>query len=149
MLNCEKLRDWFRNGSFILDFSSGVLPACSFSRASVGHYYNSSGLIQSANNNIARFDYDPMSLVLKGILIEPSVSSLVLSSSDFTTFWNTTACSILTNTQTSPDGSQDCQTLHEDATDSVHRVFGNVSLTSGNTYTFSYYASVSFKWTVD
>lgn len=41
-----------------------------FTRASAGWYYNSSGVLTSAATNAARFDYDPTTLLPLGLLIE-------------------------------------------------------------------------------
>ncbi|HNS44186.1 MAG TPA: hypothetical protein PKH37_03040 [Alphaproteobacteria bacterium] len=42
----------------------------SFTRNSVGTYFDSSGNLQTAGNNTPRFDHDPVTHVAKGILIE-------------------------------------------------------------------------------
>lgn len=42
----------------------------SFTRASTGTYFDSSGILQTAAVNTPRFDYDPATLTAKGILIE-------------------------------------------------------------------------------
>ena len=48
-----------------------ALPAnVSFTRASAGSYVNSSGTITIASTNTARFDYNPYTLVNRGILNE-------------------------------------------------------------------------------
>lgn len=53
------------------NFLSGQLdPRITFTRASTGTYVNSSGVLSSAAINGPRFDYDPVTLAPKGLLIE-------------------------------------------------------------------------------
>ncbi len=78
-----------------------------FSRASVGTYYDSAGVLQIAATNQPRFDYDPVTLQPKGLLIEESRTNLILRSSAFTTSpWLHVGSGMTTvSTTTAPDGS--------------------------------------------
>lgn len=60
-------------------------PTPTFTRASGGTFVGSNGLIQSAGNNVARFDHDPVTLESKGLLIEESRTNLVFPSETLTT----------------------------------------------------------------
>ena len=60
-------------------------PTPVFTRASSGTFVGSNGLIQSAGNNVARFDHDPVTLACKGLLIEESRTNLVFPSATLTT----------------------------------------------------------------
>ena len=55
-------------------------PTPTFTRASSGTFVGSNGLIQSAGNDIARFDHDPVTLASRGLLIEESRTNLSLRS---------------------------------------------------------------------
>lgn len=69
-----------------LDFMSGNLDSkVSFSRASSGTRVNSSGVIESVASNLPRFDYDPVTLAPKGLLIEEQRTNLVLNSDTLAT----------------------------------------------------------------
>ncbi len=67
-----------------------------FTRASVGTYFDSSGTLQTAASGAPRFDYDPVTNAVKGILIEESrtnyiknsqLSELTLNQDTSTTSW--------------------------------------------------------------
>jgi len=60
-------------------------PTPAFTRGSSGTFVGSNGLIQSAGNDVARFDHDPVTLACKGLLIEESRTNLVFPSAALTT----------------------------------------------------------------
>ncbi len=68
-----------------LDFTTASLdPRITFTRttgaSNPATYINSSGVITAATNNQPRFDYDPVTLVCKGLLIEESRTNALLNS---------------------------------------------------------------------
>jgi hypothetical protein len=54
-----------------------------FTRASSGTYFDSTGVRQSAGNNVPRIDFDPVSRAVRGLLIEEQRTNVALMS-DFT-----------------------------------------------------------------
>lgn len=97
-----------------LDFTTASLdPRITFTRAgNTATVVNSSGLIAGINADLPRFDYDPVTLVCKGLLIEESRSNLLTYSALFGgTGWTTlnsgvaSLPTITTNYATSPDGT--------------------------------------------
>lgn len=63
-----------------LDLTTALDPRITFTRATTGSYYNSAGLLTQAAINAPRFDYDPVTLQPKGLLIEESRTNLLLNS---------------------------------------------------------------------
>jgi hypothetical protein len=65
-----------------LDFMTpGVLdPRITFTRASTATYFDSAGVMQTTAVNAPRWDYDPATLALRGLLIEEARTNLLLNS---------------------------------------------------------------------
>lgn len=61
-------------------FLTGVPSGWTYSRASNATYFNSSGVLTVASADVARVDYDPSSLSLRGIALEPSRTNWVRNS---------------------------------------------------------------------
>jgi hypothetical protein len=66
--------------------TAGSLPAgITFSRSTVATYFDATGTMQSAAANTPRWDYDPVTHVLNGLLIEEARTNLLLNSATLTT----------------------------------------------------------------
>jgi hypothetical protein len=69
-----------------LNFLSGSLDSrITFTRTTSATRYNSSGLIETVASDVPRFDYDPVTLALKGLLIEELRTNLLLNSASLST----------------------------------------------------------------
>ena len=96
------------NFSSSLSLTPTVGPTPSFSRASTGTYFNASGVLTSAAINAPRFDhvYDGTNWVSKGLLIEEQRTNSVINSNNINgTGWIRSNGSLISNSQTSPDGT--------------------------------------------
>lgn len=66
------------DSTIIMDFMTGSLPSgVSFRRNSEGTYFDASGVMRLAAVNEPRFDYDPVTHELKGLLIENNGSQAI------------------------------------------------------------------------
>lgn len=65
---------------FLGMFDSGLDSRITFSRASVASYINSAGQMTLSASGQPRFDYDPVTLARKGLLIELARTNLLLNS---------------------------------------------------------------------
>lgn len=102
--------------SFSLDFTKGVLdPRLTFTRASGATYIDSTGVMQTAANNVPRFDYDPVTLAIRGLLIEEARTNVITLSNAFSNNGGGSAASVVQNA-VSPTGATDAWTVTESFT---------------------------------
>lgn len=131
-----------------LNFTIGALDSrVTFTRTTdatnPATYVNSSGYITAATDNEPRFDYNPVTLARKGLLIEESrENSQTYSQTYDNAVWTATRSSAISAAITSPDGTLNGYKIQEDSTASSTHIIShaNISVTSGITYTQSVYA---------
>lgn len=114
-----------------LSFLSTLDAAVTFARASSATYFDSAGVVQTATSNAPRFDYDPVTLTVRGLLIEESRANLALQSADFATTWSVSGATVSTNAIASPDGGVNADKLAEDATTGSHTLSQNITYSTG------------------
>ena len=112
---------------------------------------DSASLDQYVNNPVAapsstafygaRFDYDPVTLQPRGLLIEEQRSNLQIRSEEFNTSWVPSAATISADATTAPSGLVTADKLAEDNTNAWHYVafFSNTPVAS-TAYTLSVFA---------
>jgi hypothetical protein len=72
---------WMAAPSLDLVFFGPTLdPRITFTRASTATYFDAAGVMQTAATNAPRFDYDPVTHVLRGLLIEEQRTNVLLNS---------------------------------------------------------------------
>lgn len=83
-LSINRIFGGFGQGaSLALDFTSGnntLDPRITFTRSTTASYFNSSGVLSSAAINAPRFDYDPVTLAARGLLIEEQRTNTIRNS---------------------------------------------------------------------
>ena len=119
-------------------------PTPSFSRASTGAFFNSSGVLATAAVNTPRFNhvYNGSSWVSKGLLVEEQRTNLILRSSDLgNSYWSKSLVSTTTNALTTPDGAVSALKIDETTSTGLHEFYsGVITVASATTYTWSVYA---------
>lgn len=132
--------------SLVLDFTNGAAldSRVTFTRttgaSNPATYVNSSGVVTSATNNQPRFDYDPVTLACKGLLIEEARTNILTYSSDFSTSWVLSGATINSTATTAPDGTLTATKLIEDSGTSTHQIQQtNVFVADGVTRSWSLY----------
>ena len=125
-----------------LDFTTGVLdPRVTVTRAlNTATCVNSSGFVELINANLPRFDYNPITLAPKGLLIEEQRANLIRYSGNIGvgTPWQTSQVTSRTsNFATSPAGTTTANQFVENTSNDRHIVYQGVSLPSTGVYTFS------------
>jgi hypothetical protein len=93
--------------------SAGALdPRITFTRASTATYTDSTGTIQTAATNAPRWDYDPVTHALRGLLIEEARTNLLLWSQDVSqVVWQKQGAVVVSNTVAAPNGTNTAQTI--------------------------------------
>ena len=124
-----------------------------FTRASTGTYFNSSGTLVTAAINGFRLDYNPSTLAAQGLLIEEQRTNQILQSQDFSTTWTlgTGNPTITTNAIVAPDGTLTADKLVEGTSNGGQNVLQiNVSFASGtNAYSVFAKAGERYKITLN
>jgi len=113
-----------------------------FTRSTTATFVGSNGLLQSSAINAPRFDYNPVTLAPRGLLIEEQRVNLVLYSEQFdNAAWTKVNLAVTANATTSPDGAVNADKLVGNTTAASHQCqqIAVAVATLGTTYTFSVY----------
>jgi len=129
-----------------LDFSAGSLPtAVTFTRSDStarATFIDSSGYVKTvASAGAARFDYDPVSLTQRGLLVENSVTNFVVQSQSFSTYaaYGMMAVSV-DGTVTDPMGGTDAKVIAASSGGTFHGLVRYTVAGSETTVTVSIFA---------
>jgi len=136
---------WY-NGTVYGSFASWLaVISGTFTRASPATYTNSSGLLASAGNNVLRFNYDPVALTPKGILLEGASMNVCLHSQELDdAVWTAflTGVTVSANAIAAPDGTTTADKLAEDNSNGLHQTSQSFTLTAVP-WTWSVYAKAA------
>ena len=98
----------------------------------------------TAPSGLARYDFDPVTRLSKGLLVEAAATNLlVYSSSQNAADWVKNGCSIAADAVIAPDGTLTADAIVEDTSAGNHRIYQRVVATSGATYTASLYVKAN------
>jgi hypothetical protein len=127
-----------------LDFTTANLdPRVTFTRTgNTATVTNSSGYVVGINADLPRFDFNPVTLVCRGLLIEEARTNLMTYSNAFddNTLWGWVNLSVSSVANTNIDGTANSLKLVEDTTATVtHTIQKTVTFTSGQAFTSSVY----------
>jgi hypothetical protein len=102
-----------------------------FTRGTTGTFIGSNGLIQTAAINGPRFDYDPVTLAPRGLLIEEQRVNVLTYSEQFdNAAWTKVDTTVSANATVSPDGTTNADKIVETATTGAHWAFQSVTTTA-------------------
>jgi len=115
-----------------------------FTRASAGWRFNASGILVQDGNNVPRYDYDPLTLQPRGMLVEEARTNLVTHSSNFSdASWPKTGCSVSGDAALAPDGTSTADKIVEDTSTGSHAVVRNVTVSASTTYSYSVFVKAA------
>jgi len=114
-------------------------------RSTIGTYFDSTGIMQTAAIDAVRVNYDPYTKEFLGVLIENAATNLVFQSQDFdNASWSKTRTTVTANATTAPDSTATAEKLIEDTSVTTsHFISQNQTLTANLFYTMSVYAKAS------
>lgn len=113
-----------------LVFTSASLDSrITFTRsAATATRVNSNGYVETVAADTPRFDFDPITKVCKGLLIEESRQNINIRSEDFnSTDYGWTSVNVTFNQTTAPDNSSNADLMVELAATSSHRVLQSIA----------------------
>ena len=116
-----------------------------FTRSSAGGRFNERGLFEMVPANQPRFDYDPVTKLPLGLLIEGSRTNLLLRSSNYSTLWAKNIVGdgkipvVTPNTHVGPDGLMSASTIRLEVPDlrSQSTISQQFATVDGQTYSGS------------
>ena len=117
-------------------------PRVTFTRGTTATFIGSNGLIQSSAIDTPRFEYNPVTLAPKGLLIEEQRTNLLTYSEQANnSAWAKTNINVTADATTSPDGTSTADKLIATTTNALHIIDSSAaSFTSGSQYTASVFA---------
>lgn len=127
------------------DFTKGTLdPLITFTRASSATYFDSAGVLKTAANDVARFDYDPSTLAALGLFIEEQRTNLCLYSEDLNQAIWTKGANVTTtyNTTVAPDGATTADTLTVSNAGANNGVFQSITVSASTSYVYSWWVKL-------
>jgi len=124
------------------DFTTGsLLPTVSFTRASTGYRYNSAGVLVPEATDVARFQYDPVTLTPRGLLVESAGTNILTYSEDFSNAaWGKTNITVTANAVAAPDGATTADAFVENGATAGHNSARSATYLNATTYVHSVYA---------
>lgn len=128
------------------DFSGGAIsPALTYSRASSATYYNNAGVITTVTNDTPRFDYNPATLTLNGLLMEGQASNIAVPSTNYLSNASPSGSvdGVTQNIGGAPDGTSSAMALINGTFSAVHQYFSGVSGAASTIYTHSVYCKAA------
>lgn len=130
--------------------SKAFADLITFTRSSTATFVGSNGLTQTAAANVPRFDFDPVTLLPKGLLVEEQRTNLLLRSEELDNgSWSKSGITATADQAISPSGVQNADKIEAATTSQFRYLFQGVTLTQGQTYTLSVFvkaSSTSFVW---
>jgi len=110
----------------VFNFKSSLPSGVTFARASTASYFGSDGLlkINGAASGAARIDYDPVTKISRGLLVEEQRTNSAKYSNDFSNAtWGKSNCTVTQNV-VGPDGlTNSAWTMTENTSAGIHRMY--------------------------
>lgn len=146
-LNLDFVRMTAPSGAAYTSEAAKLDAVLTYSRATTAMRWGSNGYLATVAAGRPRFDYDPVTLAVRGLLIEGSTVNYALQSSTFeATNWAKFDALVGTHGAlygTGPNGSTSWRYLQDTAVNAGHYVAQAITIPGAGRYTFSVYAKAS------
>lgn len=134
-----------------LDFTTGALDSrVTFTRSGdTATVVNSSGYVSPINADLPRFDYDPVTLIRKGLLVEEARTNLMKQSDSFDVgvTWSVSGTSVSADVVTSPANTLTGDKLIASSVSGGHRLIQLLDTGAATNHTFSLYVKkAEYSW---
>jgi len=128
-------------------YVANIGPLPTFTNASTTRtFVGSDGLIQTAATNVPRIDFDPVTRLCRGLLIEEQRTNVNLNSADLSAAtWTKLGLTVSTNSTTAPDGTSNADEIVETTANSQHFAQGSTPAGTNTVIGTAYTASVFVK----
>lgn len=124
--------------SLVFAGASALDPRITFTRNSNATYFNSSGTLTVASANTPRFDYDPVTLAARGLLIEEQRTNVLTYSEQFdNASWTKSNVTVTPNAAVAPDGTTTADLIYPTTTGTLRQLY-NASQSLTGTHTMSF-----------
>ncbi len=119
--------------------------AVAVSRSAYGSYVDTLGVVRYAAPNTARYDANPYSTPLKGLMIETPATNLLYQSQSLSSAAWLLSATTVSGYQSAPDLSMSASKVMATATTAVHNLYQNMTptLSMGDIFTTSIYAKAA------
>jgi hypothetical protein len=131
--------------SFQLEFVSATLaPSVNFTRSdATATRVNNIGYIETLVADTPRFDFDPVLIACKGLLIEESRINICTDSKNFSAWAGSNQVTWSTPSETAPDAAATVDKMAAVAVSAQHYAQKTITVTNATTYTASVYVKAS------
>jgi hypothetical protein len=110
-------------------------------RNSVKWGFGPNGVLRQVAANVPLIEYDPVTRVERGLLVEPGATNIALRSQDpANAYWIKTNATATNDISVAPDGTLTMGVLTENASNSTHGFYKDFGTTIGLTYSWSVFA---------
>lgn len=137
-LNFDFVRDGSSGGQGFLD------SLFTFARASTATRFNASGVLESVASGVPRFNFDPATLLCRGLAIEEARTNYCLRSQELENgVWAWINSAVTANQTASPDGSANADKWTRSSTAAAYSYQSFTKPASAITYTWSIFVKKS------
>lgn len=127
------------------------LGGLTLTRASAGSRWNAAGVLESKGVNVARYDYGPVTLVPRGLLVWEQRTNSVLQNQTLETAWSISDPAnmeaVAVNAYIAPDGTMTMDKLQTKATNATHFLFqGSVAFAASPVTFYFFLRYINNRW---